>query len=161
MNPCKCGWFGHYSGRCVCADSSIRRYHERLSGPFLDRLDLFLEAPSLEYDELRGQSVCETSAVIRTRVNTARELQRRRFDGAGIGCNASIGSKQLERYCVLSPECDKLLRSAFARLAMTARSYDRVLRVARTIADLGDSVDISPGHLAEAIQYRRVRFFDK
>ena len=158
MNPCKCGWFGHSSQRCVCTDSSIRKYNERLSGPLLDRIDLYIEAPSLEYDELSGRSGTEASAGIRVRVNKAREAQRRRYEGAGIVCNAYIGTKQLQQYCALSPECDKLLRSAFSRLAMTARSYDRILRVARTISDLAGEEDISPRHLAEAIQYRRVSF---
>ena len=154
MNPCKCGWYGHPSGRCVCSDNSIRRYHERLSGPLLDRIDMFVETPSLEYDELRERPNAETSAVIRERVNLARETQMRRYEGTGLGCNAHIGAKQLELYCALSPECDKLMRDAFSRLAMTARSYDRTLRVARTIADLGKSESITAVHLAEAIQYR-------
>ena len=158
MNPCKCGWYGHNSGRCVCSSNSIRRYHERLSGPLLDRIDMYIEAPSLEYDELRERPGRETSGHIRARVNAARGLQRRRYEGSGIGCNAHTGSKLLEQYCELSPDCDKLMRSAFARLAMTARSYDRILRVARTIADLDGSDAIVPRHLAEAIQYRQAVF---
>ena len=157
MNPCKCGWHGHSSKRCGCTDLSIRKYHERLSGPLLDRIDMYITAPSLEYDELREQRRSEASADIRARVNHARGLQRRRYKGSGIGSNAYIGAKQLEQYCVLSPDCDKLMRDAFTRLAMTARSYDRVLRVARTIADLSGSGDIALPHLAEAIQYRRTQ----
>ena len=155
MNPCKCGWHGHHSGRCICTVSSVLRYHERLSGPLLDRVDLYVDTPSLEYDELRERSDAEPSAVIRARVNAAREVQRRRYAGSGLSCNAHIGSKQLEYYCALSPECENLMRSAFSRLAMTARSYDRILRVARTIADLASSENIAPHHLAEAIQYRQ------
>ena len=158
MNPCKCGWYGHPSGRCACSVSSILRYHERLSGPLLDRLDLYIEAPSLEYDELRERPNSEPSAVIRARVNAARDIQRRRYSGTGLGCNAHIGSKQLEEYCELSPGCEKLMRDAFSRLALTARSYDRILRVSRTIADLDSSESIAPKHLAEAIQYRRISF---
>ncbi|MDR0490275.1 MAG: YifB family Mg chelatase-like AAA ATPase, partial [Oscillospiraceae bacterium] len=158
MNPCKCGWYGHHSKRCICPDSSVRRYHERLSGPLLDRIDIFVETLSLEYDVLRERPNAETSADIRTRVNVVREMQRRRYKDAGLKCNAHIGSKQLEEYCSLSPECEKLLRDAFARLTMTARSYDRTLRVARTIADLDQSEHIAPPHLAEAIQYRMNSF---
>jgi len=122
----------------------------------LDRIDLYIETPSLEYDELRERPNAEASAVIRARVNLARDSQRRRYQGSGPGCNAHIGSKQLEVYCALSPECESLMRDAFSRLAMTARSYDRILRVARTIADLDKAESIAPQHLAEAIQYRRV-----
>jgi len=158
MNPCKCGWYGHHSGRCTCTSNSIRRYHERLSGPLLDRLDLYVETPSLEYDELRERSNAEPSASIRERVNHAREIQRIRYEGRGVSCNAYIGAKQLDEFCALSPKCDKLMKDAFSRLAMTARSYDRILRVARTIADLDKAKNIAPQHLAEAIQYRRMSF---
>jgi len=155
MNPCKCGWFGHSSARFTCSVSSVLRYNDRLSGPLLDRIDLYIEAPSLEYDELRERRNSETSADIRARVNRARETQRRRYESSGAGCNAHIGAKLLEKHCELSQECEKLLRHAFTRLAMTARSYDRILRVARTIADLDESGNIKPSHLAEAIQYRQ------
>ena len=161
MNPCKCGWHGHSSKRCVCSGTSIKKYHERLSGPLLDRLDIFVQTPSLEYDELRERPGAESSADIRERVNRARETQTRRFSGLSIVCNAHIGVKQLEQYCALSPECDKLMRDAFTRLSMTARSYDRTLRVARTIADLAQSENIEPPHLAEAIQYRMSIFMQK
>jgi magnesium chelatase family protein len=155
MNPCKRGWYGHHSGRCICTVGSVLKYHERLSGPLLDRVDLYIETPSLEYDELRDRSNAESSADIRARVNAAREVQRLRYEGSGMGCNAHIGSKQLESYCALSPACEKLMRDAFTRLAMTARSYDRILRVARTIADLDHAEQIAPQYLAEAIQYRQ------
>ena len=154
MNPCKCGWYGHPAGRCKCSNASVIRYHERLSGPLLDRIDMYIETPSLEYEELRRRADAESSADIRRRVNLARDLQRKRYEGSGLGCNAHIGSKQLEDYCALSAQCEQLMRDAYSRLAMTARSYDRVLRVARTIADLDKSASIAPNHLAEAIQYR-------
>ncbi|MCL1834815.1 MAG: YifB family Mg chelatase-like AAA ATPase [Oscillospiraceae bacterium] len=154
MNPCKCGWYGHHSGRCTCSDTSISKYHERLSGPLLDRVDIFIDTPSLEYDELRERPASESSASIRSRVNKARDRQRRRYKGSGSGCNAHMGSSLLEQFCALSPDCEKLMRDAFSRLAMTARSYDRVLRVSRTIADLDGCENIEVRHLAEAIQYR-------
>ena len=119
---------------------------------------MYIEAPSLEYDELRERPNAERSAVIRARVNSARQIQRRRYEGTAIKCNAHIGSKQLEEYCSLSTECEKLMRDAYLRLTMTARSYDRTLRVARTIADLNQKENIEPAHLAEAIQYRMNMF---
>jgi len=156
MNPCKCGWFGHPSGRCTCTGYSIQRYHERISGPLLDRVDIHIEARSVAYEKLRKRPDAEGSAVIRARVNTARDVQRERYRGTDLRFNARIGPKQIEEFCGLSPECEKLMRNAFQTLSMTARSHDRILRVARTIADLEGAADIAPGHLAEAIQYRRV-----
>jgi len=154
MNPCKCGWLGHSSGRCKCTESSILRYNEKLSGPLLDRVDIYIETRSLEYDKLRERPATEGSAAIRARVNKARAIQNKRYKNSKIRCNAYIGSKQIEESCVLSPECEKLMRKAFNTLSMTARSYDRIIRVARTIADLEGVETIAPAHLAEAIQYR-------
>ena len=154
MNPCKCGWFGHPSGRCACSESALMKYRERLSGPLLDRIDMFIETPSLEYKELRNYSKSEPSSAIRKRVNAARMTQRQRYKSTGLKCNAHIGSKELERFCSLSRDCEQLMRSAYTRLNMTARSYDRTLRVARTIADLAGSESIQQNYLAEAIQYR-------
>jgi magnesium chelatase family protein len=161
MNPCRCGWYGHPSRRCTCTESAVKRYHERLSGPLLDRIDMYIEVPSLEYEELRDRLPAETSAEIRARVNAARRRQQQRYAGTGTECNAYIGSKMLEQYCALDDACEKLMKDAYDRLGLTARSYDRILRVARTIADLAGSENIGRTHLAEAIQYRTYDFKDE
>lgn len=160
MNPCKCGWYGHPSHRCTCSEKSVERYHERLSGPLLDRIDMYIEVPSLEFEELRERPNAESSADIRARVNKARAKQHERYKGTGTECNAYIGSKLLDTYCELDKACEKLMKDAYDRLGLTARSYDRILRVARTIADLNDSDSIERQHLAEAIQYRTFDFRD-
>ena len=154
MNPCKCGWFGHPSGRCRCTPNEVRRYHNRVSGPLLDRMDLIVEVPSLDYEELTERPAGESSAAIRARVDAARAVQRERFGPEGPEQNARMGPKELAAYCQLSPMCETLMRQAFDAMGLTARSYDRILRMARTIADLDGAQDIQPQHLAEAIQYR-------
>ena len=153
MNPCKCGWYGHPSGRCTCTEQSVKKYLSRLSGPLLDRIDMFIDVPALEFDELRAPAAAETSADVRARVNAARELQRARY-GSGSASNAHAEPKELEKCCRLDAACEKLMKRAYDSLGLTARSYDKILRVARTIADLAGSGEIAPKHLAEAIQYR-------
>ena len=155
MNPCKCGWYGHPSGRCTCTEQSVRRYLSRLSGPMLDRIDICVDVPALDYDELSGASAsAETSEVIRNRVNAARSVQTARYGPDGPACNAQMGPKELRAYCKLDEPCRQLIRGAYDRLGLTARGYDRILRVARTIADLDGAEDIAVHHLAEALQYR-------
>ena len=158
MNPCKCGWYGHPSGRCRCSANEVRAYHSRISGPLLDRIDIIVEAPALEYEELKNRAPSESSADIKKRVNKARARQQERFAGTDIASNAGMTTKALNTYCALTPDCEELMHQAFDRMGLTARSYDRILRVARTIADLEGAEDIGAEHIAEAIQYRTYDF---
>ena len=154
MNPCRCGWWGHPSGRCRCSERDVERYGEKISGPLMDRIDLHIYVPSVEYDALRRKSSPESSAEVKRRVDAARAIQRRRFAGQDIHCNAQMTAPMVGEFCALDAAGEKLLRTAFDRMGLTARSHDRILRVARTIADLENSEHIQASHLAEAIQYR-------
>lgn len=154
MNPCPCGYFGHPTRRCTCSAQAVSRYLSRVSGPLLDRLDLHIEVPPVEFEQLDAGGRAESSRSIRERVNAARRVQRERFRGTGISCNARITPDRLHEFCRLSDAGRALLKKAFDRLGLSARAYDRILKVCRTIADLDKSGTIEPSHVSEAVQYR-------
>lgn len=154
MNPCKCGWYGDASGRCTCSERAVIDYRSRISGPLMDRIDIIVEVPSVKFEELRRREEAEPSAAIKERVDEARQCQNRRFGEHSGMCNARMGPNELRQYCRLDEESSELMRQAFDAFGLTARSYDRILKVARTIADLAGSRDITADHIAEAIQYR-------
>lgn len=154
MNPCRCGWKGHPSGKCTCSDREVAKYVQKISGPLLDRVDMYINVPSVEYEALRRRVVPEDSAAVKTRVEAARAIQKARLTGTGVSCNAGLPPSMIGEVCRLDEAGEKLMKTAFDRMGLTARSHDRVLRVARTIADLDGSPRIEASHLAEAIQYR-------
>ena len=154
MNPCPCGYFNHPKKTCTCTENAVHKYLNRISGPLLDRIDIHIEVPPVEYEELTAKSGEETSASIRRRVDAARAIQTARFKGTSVTCNAHIDSSMFEEVCVMDEKAERILKQAFDKLGMTARAYDRVLKVARTIADLDASDLIRAAHIAEAIQYR-------
>ena len=157
MNPCRCGYFGHPTQRCTCSEHDVKRYVSKISGPMLDRIDIQIELPSLSYDEInRRDGEVETSEQIRARVCKAREFARKRLgaDAARIFCNAQLSAADIGKYCKMTDGAGALLRAAYDRMGMSVRGYDRIMRVARTIADLDKSEIIDAKHIAEAIQYR-------
>lgn len=155
MNPCPCGFNGHPLRECVCTPYQIQKYMAKISGPLLDRIDIHLEVPALKIDEITGDGeISERSEEIRNRVMKAREIQKERFEGSKIYANAQMSSKQTKKFCDLDTDGKTLLRTAIERLGLSARAYDRILKVSRTIADLSGSEQIFSAHLAEAIQYR-------
>ncbi len=154
MNPCPCGYFTDPKKECHCTPPVIQRYLSKVSGPLLDRIDIHLEVPSLKYKELSGKSRGESSAAIRERVNNARAAQKGRYEGLSIYCTAHLSSKDTERFCCTDKEASELLKLAILELGLSARGYDKVLKIARTIADLAGSEIISAEHISEAINYR-------
>jgi magnesium chelatase family protein len=156
MNPCPCGFHNHPEKECVCSPANVQRYLSRISGPLLDRIDIHLEVIPVPFDKMSGQNLQgESSEEIRKRVTRAREFQRMRFINVkGMYCNAQMGSKDLRQYCKLDDPSQMLLKTAMQKLGLSARAYDRILKVSRTIADLENSTDIQSQHIAEAIHYR-------
>ena len=154
MNPCPCGYFGDETHQCSCSPQAIRRYLHRISGPLLDRFDIHVEVPPVRFDELRSEESAEPSAEIKKRVDAAREIQRERFKNSKTLSNSRIDAARLREFCRIDKEAEGVLRNAFEKLGMTARAYDRVLKVSRTIADLEQSEVIRAIHVLEAVQYR-------
>lgn len=154
MNPCKCGYYGQPGGKCTCTERSVRQYMSRVSGPLLDRIDIHVNVPAVDYDSLSQRKGEESSADILKRVDAARHIQLERYQGLGVACNAQLPPSLMARFCTPEEEAQGLLRAAFSSLGLTARSHDKVLRLARTIADLDGGRDIAARHVAEAIQLR-------
>ena len=154
MNPCPCGNYGSAYLTCTCTPAQVHKYRSKISGPLLDRIDLQVEVDGVKYEDLSGESSEESSAEVKKRVEKARAVQRVRFEGEPNKVNANMGEKQIKKYCKLSPECEEILRTAFVTLHLSARARSRIIKVARTIADLDFSEDIKPEHILEATSYR-------
>ena len=154
MNPCPCGYYGDPTRVCTCAPGIVTKYQRRISGPLMDRIDIHVEVPRVDYEKLSDARLGEPSAVIRTRVESARQIQRERFADTSLTSNADMHPAQVRQYCSLDESCRGLMRTAMNQLQLSARAYHRILKLARTIADLAGSPHISTIHLAEALQYR-------
>lgn len=156
MNPCKCGYYGHPVKTCTCSRAQIDTYLNRVSGPLLDRMDIQVEVPSLSYEKLSDTSLAEPSEKIRERVMTAREIMLKRYDGTGIRANGDLTPAMIRQYCILDDDAETVMKNAFERMGLSARGYDRILRVARTIADMHESTTIRKEHVAQAVQLRNL-----
>lgn len=154
MNPCPCGYFGHPTRKCTCTPKMVSKYLSKISGPMLDRLDLHVEVPAVDFDNLTSNVQNETSEKIKKRVNEARQIQNLRYKNTQIKCNAKITADILQKSCMITPKAQNLLKIAFEKLGMSARAYDRILKIGRTIADLDKSETIDTQHISEALQYR-------
>jgi magnesium chelatase family protein len=158
MNPCPCGYFGDPIKECSCSLSTVTRYQKRISGPLLDRIDIHVEVPRVDFDKLTDDRLGEPSAAVRARVEAARARQRHRLVDTGLSCNADLGPGDVRRHCRLDEAGRSLIRQAMTQLQLTARAFHRVLKIARTIADLAGEEELAPNHLAEALQYRPRRW---
>jgi magnesium chelatase family protein len=159
MNPCPCGYFGDPERECTCSMQMVQRYQKRISGPLMDRIDIHIEVPRVDYEKLSSDRLGEPSADVRARVEAARGRQRKRFEGTAMTCNADMGPAEVREHCEVDPAGKSLLRAAMQQLQMSARAYHRILKLSRTIADLAGSPRIQAAHVAEAIQYRPRRQF--
>jgi len=155
MNPCPCGYYGDPSHECTCSRGMVENYRKRISGPMMDRIDIHVEVPRVDYDKLAGRQLGESSASIRARVEAARQVQRDRFSGTNLHCNADMGPAEVRQHCELDETGRGLIKAAMLQLGLSARAYHRVLKLSRTIADLAGEASIAPAHLAEALQYRQ------
>jgi len=154
MNPCPCGYYGDPFKECKCSPGEISRYHKRISGPLLDRIDIFIDVPHIDYEKLTEDKPVETSERVRARVKTAHQLQVKRLQGTKLRCNADMTVKEVKEFCTVESAAQSLLRTAMNQLHLTARAFHRILKVSRTIADLENSDIIKAHHIAEALQYR-------
>jgi len=154
MNACPCGYYGDPVKPCTCSNMVVTKYQKRISGPLLDRIDIHIEVPRVEYEKLSSDRLGEASEVVQKRVEVARQRQRARFAADGLTCNADMRPAEVRKFCTLDETGKSLMQSAMNQLQLSARAYHRVLKLARTIADLAGSESIQPNHLAEALQYR-------
>ena len=156
MNPCPCGYYGDPFKECKCSSGEISRYQKKISGPLLDRIDIFIEVPRVDYEKLTDETVGESSEEVRTRIEAAKQIQLKRFEGTRLACNAEMTPVEVKEFCRLESPAQSLLRTAMKQLHLTARAFHRILKLSRTIADIdGGPETIKTNHLAEALQYRQ------
>ncbi|HID30316.1 MAG TPA: ATP-binding protein, partial [Desulfobacterales bacterium] len=154
MNPCPCGYFSDANHQCTCTYTKIHRYRSKVSGPLMDRIDIHVEVPAVRYKDLADKNEAETSADIRERMNRARAIQSERLGRTKIHCNAQMNNRHIKRYCPIDGDSHSLLEAAIDKLGLSARAFNRILKIARTIADLEQAPNIAAHHVSEAIQYR-------